>query len=72
MVIGGAHATALPDEAARHADAVVVGHGERSWPRLLRDLAAGRLQPRYVDFDDPVPRSRRWSPTGPSWPAGAT
>jgi radical SAM superfamily enzyme YgiQ (UPF0313 family) len=53
VVIGGAHATALPDEAARHADAVVVGHGERSWPRLLRDLAAGRLQERYVDFGDP-------------------
>jgi len=53
VVIGGAHATALPDEAARHADAVVVGYGERSWPRLLRDHAAGRLRPRYVDFDDP-------------------
>jgi radical SAM superfamily enzyme YgiQ (UPF0313 family) len=53
VVIGGAHATALPDEAQAHADAVVVGYGERSWPRLLRDLAAGRLQRRYVDFADP-------------------
>lgn len=53
VVMGGAHATALPDEVARHADAVVVGYGERSWPRLLRDHAAGRLKPRYVDFGDP-------------------
>ena len=28
VVLGGLHVTALPDEAARHADAVVVGEGE--------------------------------------------
>jgi radical SAM superfamily enzyme YgiQ (UPF0313 family) len=28
VVIGGPHATALPEEAARHADAVVVGEAE--------------------------------------------
>jgi radical SAM superfamily enzyme YgiQ (UPF0313 family) len=53
VVIGGAHATALPDEAEAHADAVVVGYAERSWPRLLADLAADRLERRYVDFQDP-------------------
>jgi radical SAM superfamily enzyme YgiQ (UPF0313 family) len=47
VVIGGVHATLLPDEAARHADAVVVGYAEQSWPRLLRDFAGGRLEPRY-------------------------
>jgi radical SAM superfamily enzyme YgiQ (UPF0313 family) len=63
VVLGGLHATALPDEAARHADAVVVGEGELSWPSLLDDLANGRLQPRYLpcgrEFDlaeAPIPR----------------
>src|SRR5919108_1791949 len=47
VVLGGVHATLLPDEAARHADALVLGYAERSWPRLLRDFARGALQPRY-------------------------
>src|SRR5205807_3925259 len=46
-VIGGLHATAVPDEAIQHCDSVVVGEGEPSWPRLLADLEAGHLQPIY-------------------------
>lgn len=48
VVLGGLHVTALPDEAAQHADAVCSGPGEEIFPRLLVDLRAGRLQPRYV------------------------
>lgn len=47
VVLGGVHPTLLPDEAAAHADAVVVGYAEQSWPQLLRDFAAGRLRPHY-------------------------
>jgi radical SAM superfamily enzyme YgiQ (UPF0313 family) len=47
VVLGGVHPTLLPEEAARHADAVVTGYAEQAWPALLRDFAAGRLQPRY-------------------------
>jgi radical SAM superfamily enzyme YgiQ (UPF0313 family) len=47
VVLGGFHATAVPDEAAQHADAVVVGAGEETWPRALRDAAAGRLERVY-------------------------
>jgi radical SAM superfamily enzyme YgiQ (UPF0313 family) len=47
VVLGGPHVTLVPDDAAPHADAVVVGYAEESWPELLRDLAAGRLRPRY-------------------------
>jgi radical SAM superfamily enzyme YgiQ (UPF0313 family) len=47
VVIGGVHATLLPDEAAPHADAIVTSYAEKSWPQLLRDYAAGRLQSRY-------------------------
>jgi radical SAM superfamily enzyme YgiQ (UPF0313 family) len=47
VVLGGLHATALPEEAAAHCDAVVVGEGEACWPALLRDAEAGRLKPIY-------------------------
>ena len=47
VVLGGMHPTFLPDEAGRHADAVVLGEAEGIWPRLLADFRAGRLQPRY-------------------------
>lgn len=43
VVIGGPHATALPEEALEHADAVVVGEAEDTWPRVLADAARGRL-----------------------------
>ncbi len=41
--LGGVHVTVLPGEAARHADAIVVGRGEDAWPRLVEDFRAGRL-----------------------------
>jgi len=47
VVLGGLHVTALPDEALRHADSIVVGEGEISWPTLLQDLQLGRLKPVY-------------------------
>jgi radical SAM superfamily enzyme YgiQ (UPF0313 family) len=49
VVLGGLHALTRPDEVARHADAVAVavGDGTRTWPRILRDVEAGRLAPRY-------------------------
>src|SRR5437867_4280603 len=48
VVIGGPHATALPEEAARHADGVVVGEAEDTWPRVLDDARRGKLEPVYV------------------------
>src|SRR5215831_15285561 len=47
VVIGGPHATALPEEAARYADAVVVGEAEDTWPRVLDDARRGKLEPIY-------------------------
>ncbi len=45
VVLGGAHASLAPQEAAAHADCVVVGEAETSWPRVLQDLAR---QTRYA------------------------
>ena len=47
VVLGGIHPTALPEEAALFADAVVVGEAEEVWPHLLSDFKAGKLKPRY-------------------------
>ncbi len=63
VVLGGLHATALPQEALAHADSVVVGEGEPSWPTLLDDFRRRRLRPLYdsraMEYslgDAPMPR----------------
>ncbi|HET6249971.1 MAG TPA: radical SAM protein [Tepidisphaeraceae bacterium] len=51
-VIGGPHVTLIPEDAQPHADAIVVGYAEDTWPRLLRDFASGCMQPRYDQAAD--------------------
>ncbi|MDB5712280.1 MAG: binding domain protein [Sphingomonas bacterium] len=48
VALGGLHVTSLPDEAARHADAIFLGPGEQIFPQFIADLRAGVAQPRYV------------------------
>lgn len=52
VVLGGPHPTLVPDDAQPHADAVVTGYAEETWPALLRDFAAGTLRPRYAQAPD--------------------
>jgi radical SAM superfamily enzyme YgiQ (UPF0313 family) len=52
VVLGGLHVTALPEEAGRHADAVVIGEGEPVWREVVADAAAGRLQRSYRSRGD--------------------
>lgn len=47
VVMGGMHASALPEEALQHVDAVVVGEAEGLWPQVLEDFQRGRLQRLY-------------------------
>ncbi len=47
VVMGGIHPTVLPHEALEHADSVVVGEAEDTWPALVRDAASGRMRPVY-------------------------
>lgn len=42
VVLGGIHPTALPEEAALHADTVVIGEAESVWGQVLQDLRSGR------------------------------
>ena len=48
VVLGGLHVTALPEEAARHADTIFTGPGEQTFPRFLRDWQAGHASKRYI------------------------
>src|SRR5579862_8565214 len=43
VVLGGIHVTAMPDEAAMHADAIVSGEAEWIWQDVVRDARAGKL-----------------------------
>jgi len=63
VVLGGYHPTAMPDEAKQHADSIVLGMAEASWPRLIGDVEKGKLKSIYerdIDFDmADVPPIRR-------------
>jgi radical SAM superfamily enzyme YgiQ (UPF0313 family) len=47
VVLGGVHPTYCPEEALQHCDAIVTGEAEDSWPRLVADFEAGRMQRHY-------------------------
>jgi radical SAM superfamily enzyme YgiQ (UPF0313 family) len=47
VVMGGFHATLLPSEVVRYAEAVVVGEAEDTWPQLLRDFQMGEMKRAY-------------------------
>lgn len=47
VVIGGVHASAMPDEVARYVDSVVIGEAEGVWSQVLADAQSNALKPRY-------------------------
>ena len=70
VVLGGLHVTTEPAEAARHADVVVGGEGEVTWPGLLHDCERGTLKPvysangeRFDLADAPMPAFELLDPT---------
>ncbi|MGB9004169.1 MAG: radical SAM protein [Candidatus Aminicenantales bacterium] len=46
-VMGGMHASALPQEALKHTDAVCIGEAEDIWRIILRDFRKGELKGFY-------------------------
>ncbi len=64
VVIGGIHATVLPDEVLLYADTVFIGEAEYTWPRFIDDYINGVPKERYdyreykaVDMKEiPMPR----------------
>jgi radical SAM superfamily enzyme YgiQ (UPF0313 family) len=47
VIMGGIHASMLPDEALQHVDCVVVGEAEPIWEQVVQDYAHGRMQRLY-------------------------
>lgn len=63
VCLGGLHVTALPEEAAPHADAIFLGPGEQTFPRFLEDFRSGRPERLYRSAEgrtlEHVPKVRR-------------
>ncbi len=47
-IIGGPHASAMPEEASRHFDSVAIGECDDIYAQILAEAAAGRLQRFYT------------------------
>ncbi|HXA57358.1 MAG TPA: radical SAM protein [Candidatus Acidoferrum sp.] len=64
VILGGLHVLSCPEECAPHGDALAMGDGVQLWPRILKDVEAGNLEPRYAATyenqyrEDPAPRRR--------------
>lgn len=62
VVLGGPMANLLPDECRKHCDVLFEGEAEYTWPRFLRDFAAGAWSDSYHEHekihlpDSPPPR----------------
>jgi radical SAM superfamily enzyme YgiQ (UPF0313 family) len=53
VVMGGFHPSLAPDDALQHADSIVIGEAEDSWPQLLADFAADRMKRQYKQTQRP-------------------
>ncbi len=53
VIMGGMHVSAVPEEAIKHCDAVVVGEAEVLWPKLLKDYEEGKLKKIYKNKELP-------------------
>ncbi|MFH2006249.1 MAG: radical SAM protein [bacterium] len=47
VVMGGIHASMMPQEALKHVDAVVIGEAESVWAEVIADAEAGTLKREY-------------------------
>ena len=53
VILGGHHPSALPEEAIKHSDSVVIGESEYVFPEIIKDLKNGKLKLIYQS-DKPV------------------
>ncbi|PDW04556.1 B12-binding domain-containing radical SAM protein [Candidatus Viridilinea mediisalina] len=59
VVMGGFHPTLVPAEALQYAEAIVIGEAEETWPQLVADWRAGRMQRVYRQAARPSLRQLR-------------
>lgn len=53
VIMGGFHASLMPQEVERYAEAVIVGEAEAVWSQVIDDLRNGTLQKRYKGVSRP-------------------
>lgn len=53
VVLGGIHVSYMPEEAANHADSVVIGEADEVWPQLIEDFRLNRLKSVYRNESRP-------------------
>jgi radical SAM superfamily enzyme YgiQ (UPF0313 family) len=53
VVMGGPHATLLPDEVQQHCDHLLTGECEDTWPVFLQDFYLNKAQKRYISRTPP-------------------
>ena len=61
VVLGGLHVSLMPEEAAAHADSIVVDGAEGAWPRLIADFRSGRMKARYQGMRSGVFRTPHYA-----------
>jgi radical SAM superfamily enzyme YgiQ (UPF0313 family) len=54
VALGGLHVSVEPEEAARHADIVVLGEGESVWPEIVRAVERGHCPQVWNSHDFPL------------------
>jgi radical SAM superfamily enzyme YgiQ (UPF0313 family) len=47
VVMGGFHATLVPEEVSDYAESILIGEAETVWPRLIEDFRSGNLRRVY-------------------------
>jgi len=51
-IIGGIHASLIPEEALKYADCVIIGEAESVWANILEDFSSQQLKPQYFGSTD--------------------
>ena len=54
VVMGGPHATLLPEEVSEHCDFLLTGESEETWPQFLSDYKNGNPQQQYRSVEAPL------------------
>ena len=70
VVMGGIHASILPDEALNYVDTVVIGEVEGVWGNVIKDFVNGEMQKKYkaplLPYENwPIPRHDLFHPAYP-------
>ena len=58
VIIGGIHATFMPEKVREHADSVAIGEVENTWEQILSDFESGDFKEFYKDSSYPDLKSQ--------------